>query len=142
MPVIFDTGALARPAFTAADFAATKWDGGTGPGGDKAGGVALRQGFDSLWFGKHAGLSGEKRVYPGAQTRPIGWRQVELAAEIEARDLADLLSGPFRGDEAEREIRFATGLIPGGGFADEYGGKVGRAARAVNGLDNILWHYK
>ena len=76
MPVIFDTGALVRPAFTAADFAATKWDGGTGPGGDKAGGVALRQGFDSLWFGKHAGLSGEKRVYPGAQTRPIGWRQV------------------------------------------------------------------
>jgi hypothetical protein len=28
MPVIFDTGALVRPAFTAADFAATKWDTG------------------------------------------------------------------------------------------------------------------
>lgn len=26
MPVIFDTGALVRPAFTAADFTATKWD--------------------------------------------------------------------------------------------------------------------
>jgi hypothetical protein len=28
VPVIFDTGALVRPAFTAADFAATKWDTG------------------------------------------------------------------------------------------------------------------
>jgi hypothetical protein len=28
MPVIFDTGALVRPAFTAADFTATKWDTG------------------------------------------------------------------------------------------------------------------
>jgi hypothetical protein len=28
MPVIFDTGALVRPTFTAADFTATKWDTG------------------------------------------------------------------------------------------------------------------
>jgi hypothetical protein len=28
MPVIFDTGALVRPVFTAADFTATKWDTG------------------------------------------------------------------------------------------------------------------
>ena len=28
MPVMFDTGSLVRPAFTAADFAATKWDTG------------------------------------------------------------------------------------------------------------------
>ena len=30
MPVMFDTGALVRPAFTAADFTATKWDTGEG----------------------------------------------------------------------------------------------------------------
>ena len=42
----------------------------------------------------------------------------------------------------EREIGFAIGLIPGRGFADEHYGKLGLAAGGVNGLAEILWHYK
>jgi hypothetical protein len=102
----------------------------------------LRQDFDGLWFGQHAGLSGERRLDPGAQARPIGWRRIELAAEIEQRDLADLLAGALRGDEAEREIGCVAGFIPGRGLADEHGGKLGLAAGVVKGLGKILWHYK
>jgi hypothetical protein len=94
----------------------------------------LGQGFDGLRFGEHAGLSGEQGLDPGTQTRPIALGQIELAAEIEQGDLADLFASPFRGDEAKCEVGFARGFIPGRGLADEYGGKVGVAAWAVNGF--------
>lgn len=118
------------------------WRGGPRRGDDEASGVALGQGFDGLGFGKHAGLSGEQGLDPGAQARPIAPRQNELAAQIEQGDLADLFAGAFGGDETEGDVGFVGGFIPGRGFADEHGGKVGLAAGAINGFITILWHYK
>jgi hypothetical protein len=40
-------------------------------GGDEAGGVALGQGFDRLWFCEHAALPGEECIDPAAQVRPV-----------------------------------------------------------------------
>ena len=116
--------------------------GGAWPGHDEAGGIALGQGFDGLGFSQHAALSGEQGLDPGAQTRPVALGQVELATEIEQGNLADLFAGTLGGDETEREVGFVGGFIPGRGFADEHGGKVGVAAGEVNGFTNILWHYK
>src|ERR1019366_6030797 len=116
--------------------------GGARPGHDEAGGMALGQGFDGLGFGEHAGLSAEQGLDPGAQARPIALGQVELAAEIEQGDLADLFAGTFGGDETEREVGFVGGFIPGRGFADEHDGEMGLAARAVKRHRIILWHYK
>jgi hypothetical protein len=82
--------------------------GGSGMGGDEAGGVALGQDLDGFGFGEHAGLSGKQGIDPGAQPRPVVLRQVELAAEVEQGDLADLLAGAFGGDEAEGEIGFVS----------------------------------
>jgi len=111
-------------------------------GHDEARGVTLRQGFDGLGFREYAALSVEQGFDPGAQARPVALRQVELAAQIEQGDLADLLAGAFGGDEAEREVGFVGGFIPRRGFADEHGGEVGLAARVVKGIYIILWHYK
>ena len=107
-----------------------------------AGGIALGQGFDGLGFSQHAALSGEQGLDPDAQARPIALGQVKLAAEIEEGDLADLFAGTLGGDETKGEVGFAGGFIPGRGFADEHGGKVGVAAGKLNGFTNILWHYK
>src|SRR3954451_25446032 len=111
-------------------------------GHDEARGVTLRQGFDGLGFREYAALSVEQGFDPGAQARPVALRQVELAAQIEQGDLADLLAGAFGSDEAEREVGFVGGFIPRRGFPDEYGGEVGLAARVVKGIYIILWHYK
>ena len=73
-------------------------------GHDEAGGVALGQDLDGLGFWEHAGLSGEQCVDPGAQARPVVLGQVELVAEIEQGDLADLLAGAFGGDQPEGEV--------------------------------------
>jgi hypothetical protein len=64
----------------------------------------LGQGLDGGGFREHAGLSGEQCVDPRAQPRPVVLRQVELAAEVEQGDLADLLAGALGGDEAEGEV--------------------------------------
>src|ERR1019366_7655133 len=63
---------------------------GPGPATMRRGAWRLGQGFDGLGFGEHAGLSAEQGLDPGAQARPIALGQVELAAEIEQGDLADL----------------------------------------------------
>ena len=107
-------------------------------GGDEAGGIALGQGFDGLWFCQHAGLPGEECIDPAAKARPIALGQVEVAAEIEQGDLADLLAGAFGGDETEGEIGFVGRFIPGCGFTDEHARKVGVAAGGVKG---ILYYY-
>ena len=116
--------------------------GGTCPALHETGVIALRQNFDGLWHREHAALSGEQGLDPIAQAWPIGWRQIELAAEIEERELADLFSGAFGPHKTERDIGFAIGLIPGRGFTDEHGVKVGLAAGGVNGFRKTLWHYK
>jgi hypothetical protein len=64
----------------------------------------LREDFDRFRFRKHVGLPGEQGVDTGAQARPVGLRQVKMAAEVEQRDLADLIAGALGGDETEREI--------------------------------------
>ena len=99
------------------------------------------QGFDGLGFREHAGLPGEKGLDAGAQARPIALGEIELAAEVEQGDLADLFAGAFGDDETEREVGFAIGFIPGRGFADEHGWELGGAAGAVNRPLIILWHY-
>jgi hypothetical protein len=73
-------------------------------GRDQAGGEALREDFDRFRFRQQAGLPGEQRVDPVAQARPVGPRQVEMAAEVEESDLADLIAGALGRDETEREI--------------------------------------
>ena len=77
---------------------------GTRPGRDKARGEALRKDFDGFRFRKHARLPGEQCVDTGAQARPVGLGQVEMAAEVEEGDLADLIARALRGDETECEI--------------------------------------
>ena len=47
--------------------------------------------------GEHAGLPGEKGLDAGAQARPIALGEIELAAEVEQGDLADLFAGAFGG---------------------------------------------
>ena len=49
-------------------------------------------------------MPGEQCLDTGAQARPVGLRQVEMAAEVEEGDLADLVAGALGGDETEREI--------------------------------------
>jgi hypothetical protein len=49
-------------------------------------------------------LPAEQCVDTGAQARPVGLRQLEMAAEVEQSDLADLIAGALGGDETEREI--------------------------------------
>lgn len=105
-------------------------------GHEQAGGAALGKGFDGLRFGERAGLSGEQDVDAAAQLRPIVRRQVEMAAKVEQGDLADLPAGALGGDEAEGEIGFAGGFVPGCGFADEHAGRL--AAGASMGSKNII----
>ncbi len=109
---------------------------------DEAGGEALRKSFDGVGFSQHAGLAGEQRVDTGAQARPVGLRQIEMAAEVEQGDLADLLAGALGGDETEGEIWLVTGLIPGCGFPNEHA--VGRERGGVRRQESLiqLWHYK
>ena len=64
----------------------------------------MREDFDRFRFRKQARLAGEQGVDPGAQARPVGLRQVEMAAKVEEGDLADLIAGALGGDETEREI--------------------------------------
>jgi len=97
------------------------WFAGTRPGRDEAGGEALRESFDGFRFGEDVGLPGEQGLDPSAQARPVGLRQVEMAAEVEQGDLADLIAGALGGDETEREIGFVGGFLPGCGFSDEHG---------------------
>ena len=111
---------------------------GIRPRREQPGGVALGQGFDGLRFGEQAGLSGEQGVDAAAQPRPIVRRQVEMAAEVEQGDLADLPAGALRGDEAEGEIGFAGGFVPGCGFADEH---AGRLAAAAGGVKTMTYDY-
>jgi hypothetical protein len=59
----------------------------------------LGQRLDGVGFGEQADLSGEDGVDAGAQTRPVGLRQVEMAAEAEQGDLAHLLAGALGGDQ-------------------------------------------
>ena len=108
--------------------------GGTWPGDDEAGGVTLCQGFDGLGFREHAGLPGEQGLDPRAQARPIALGEIELAAEVEQGDLADLFADAFGGDETEREVGFAGGFIPGRGFADEHGWRLGWRPERSMGL--------
>ena len=117
------------------------WWCGSWPGHNEATGVTLCQGFDGLGFPEHAGLPGEKGLDADAQARPIALGEIELAAEIEQGDLADLFAGAFGGDETEREVGIAIGFIPGRGFADEHGWELGVAAGGVNRHLIILWHY-
>ena len=72
-------------------------------GRDEAGGEALRKGFDGFRFRKHVWLPGEQRLDPGAQARPVRLRQVEMAAEVEQGDLADLIACALGGYEPEGE---------------------------------------
>ena len=81
--------------------------------GGQAGGVALPQGLDGFGFGEQSRLCGQHRLDAGTQTRPVRLRQVEMAAEVEQGDLADLLAGPQRGDEAVGEIGLVGRLVPG-----------------------------
>src|ERR1700683_236988 len=109
---------------------------------DEAGGEALRKSFDRVGFSQHAGLAGEQRVDTGAQAGPVGLRQIEMAAEVEQGDLADLLGCALGGDETEGEVWFVGGVIPGCGFSNEHavereGGAVRRQGDLV-----LLWHYK
>ena len=108
---------------------------------DEAGGVALGQGFDGARFGKHAGLSGEQCVDPGAQPRPVALGQVELAAEVEQGDLADLLAGAFGGDQTEGAVGFVARFMPGCSFADEHTGQDGSGDGWRQDGSVILWHY-
>ena len=71
-------------------------------GGDEAGGVALGQGLDGFGFWDHAGLTGEQGVDPGAQSWPVLLGQVELAAEVEQGDLADLLASALGVNSTDR----------------------------------------
>jgi hypothetical protein len=80
------------------------WFAGTRLGRDKAGGEALREDFDRFRFRQQAGPAGEQGVDAGAQPRPVGLRQVKMAAEVEESDLTDLIAGAFGDDETEREI--------------------------------------
>jgi hypothetical protein len=64
----------------------------------------LRKLLDGVDFGEQADLSGEDGVDAGAQTRPVGLWQVEMAAEVEQGDLAHLLAGALGGDQPEGRI--------------------------------------
>ena len=109
---------------------------------DEAGGKALRKSFDGSGFSQHAGLAGEQRVDTGAQARPVGRRQIEMAAKVEQGDLADLLACALGGDETEGEIWFVAGLIPGCRFSNEH--TVERERGGVWCQEGLirLWHYK
>jgi hypothetical protein len=63
------------------------------PVGDEAAGIALGQGLDGFGLGEHAGLCAQQRLDAGTQTRPVLLRQIEMAAEVEQGQLADLLAG-------------------------------------------------
>jgi hypothetical protein len=109
------------------------WRGGGcgGADGDQAGGIALRQGLDGLGLGEQVGLAGlasEQGVDAGTQARPVGLRQVEMAAEIEQGDLTHLLANALGGDQAMGEVRFVSGFVPGCCPADEHAARVGRTA--------------
>jgi hypothetical protein len=56
---------------------------GTRPGRDEPGGETLSEDLDGFRFRKHVRLPGEQRLDPGAQARPVGLSQVEMAAEVE-----------------------------------------------------------
>ena len=79
----------------------------------------MGQRFHGAGDGEHDALPGEDCVDARAEAWPFGLWQVEVAAEIEAGDLADLLSRAFGGDEVECEIGFGGGFIPGLGFTNE-----------------------
>jgi hypothetical protein len=49
-------------------------------------------------------LSGEQCVDTSAKSGPVALRQVDVAAEVEEGDLADLLAGALGGYETECEI--------------------------------------
>jgi hypothetical protein len=61
--------------------------------------VALGQRLDGVGFGEQADLAGEDGVNAGAQTRPVGLRQIEMAAEVEQGDLTHLLAVALGGDQ-------------------------------------------
>ena len=104
---------------------------------------AFDRGFDP---GDGSGLGsrliqGQDDIVTGAQARPIGVRQVEMAAEVEPGDLADLIARALGGDETEGEIWFATGPVPGCRFADEHAVERGhRGARGATAEPTTSWH--
>ena len=97
----------------------------TGPATTRRAALALCQGFDGLGFREHAGLPGGKGLRCGCTGAANRFGEIELAAEVEQGDLADLFAGAFGDDETEREVGFAIGFIPGRGFADEHGWELG-----------------
>ncbi len=88
--------------------------------GRQAGGVALGQGLDGFGLGEQAGLGGQQSLDASTQTRPVGLRKVEMAAEVEQGHLADPLASSDGGDETVAEIRLAGRLVPGFGATDEH----------------------
>ena len=117
------------------------WFAGARFGRDEAGGEALREHFDGFRFREHVRLPAKQRLDPGAQARPTGLRQVEMAAKVEQGELADPVAGTLGGDETEREIRFVGGFIPGCRFADEHGGEGERGGARRQEVNIRLWHY-
>ena len=99
------------------------------------------RGFDGLRSGSMPACPARRASMRAAQARPIALGEIELAAEVEQGDLADLFAGAFGDGETEREVGFAIGFIPGRGFADEHGWGIGGAGVGVNRPLIILWHY-
>jgi hypothetical protein len=64
----------------------------------------LGQGLDGIAFWEHPSLPGKQCVDAGAQARPVALGQLEMAAEVEQGDLADLLACALGGNETEREV--------------------------------------
>ncbi len=77
---------------------------GTRMGSDEAGGEALSENLNGFRLRQQAGLAGEQRVDTGTQAWPVGLRQIEMPAEVEQADLADLAAGALGGDETEGEV--------------------------------------
>lgn len=71
---------------------------------DDAGRITLCQGLDGLRFRQHAILSGKQGLDPGTKARPVILGQVEMAAEVEQGDLANLLTRALGGDEPVGEV--------------------------------------
>ena len=70
-------------------------------------------------------MCAQQRLNAGTQTWPVRLRQVEVAAEIEQSELADLLASALGSDEAMGEISLAGHLVSGSGAADEHAAQAG-----------------
>jgi hypothetical protein len=74
-----------------------------------------------------------------AQAVPVVLCQVEVPAEIEQGDLADLLADAGGGDQAIGKIGFGSGFVPRRGFADKHGQEVtGRGVLHARRSENIM----